>query len=236
VTRKPSQDSNLSSSRNDSSGNSNSTATWRLSRSSVSSDANSHSGGGKSSFKKIPPSSVANPTTIVGGNQVITTTATVNRPKNLPTTAANAAALLASGSSGTLLHNVSLQGTSANAVINSEETGILRQTQGNPNMQRRSSGPKTVTLAEPLIKPKGKRKKGGKKRRVVRKKPDAEIIIIDDDEASAKIATNRPRLVRQSAFFSEEVIIEPEICPVHGPRKKIKIKIRNLDYVVKCQM
>ncbi|ODM89464.1 hypothetical protein Ocin01_17219 [Orchesella cincta] len=53
VTRKPSQDSNLSSSRNDSSATSNSTATWRLSRSSVSSDAASHSGGGKSSFKRI---------------------------------------------------------------------------------------------------------------------------------------------------------------------------------------
>jgi hypothetical protein len=40
--------------------------------------------------------------------------------------------------------------------------------------------------------------------------------VIDDDEVSAKIATNRPRLVRQSAFFSDEVVIEPEVCPVHG--------------------
>jgi len=46
----------------------------------------------------------------------------------------------------------------------------------------------------------------------------AEVItdLIDDDEVSAKIATNRPRLVRQSAFFSDELVIEPEVCPVHG--------------------
>ncbi|OXA63321.1 Leucine-rich repeat-containing G-protein coupled receptor 5 [Folsomia candida] len=235
VTRKPSQESNLSSSRNDSSATSNSTATWRLSRSSVSSDANSHSGGGKSSFKKIPLNSAVNTSVLPGGanqNSCVTTTATVNRPKNLPTTAAGAAAVLASGPSGTstLTNNISLQqqqqqGSSVNPSVNNEsDFGINRshmqpsQTQGNPNMQRRSSNPKTVTIADPLVKRKGqKKKKKGRKKRVVRRKPDADVIIIDDDEASAKIATNRPRLVRQSAFFSEEVIIEPEVCPVHGP-------------------
>jgi len=42
--------------------------------------------------------------------------------------------------------------------------------------------------------------------------PSSEDELIDDDEASATIATNRPRLVRQSAFFSDEVVIEPEVC------------------------
>lgn len=224
MTRKPSQESNLSSSRNDSSATSNSTATWRLSRSSVSSDANSHSGGGKSSFKKIPPTSLPNSAVQVCSSH-ITTTATVNRQKNLPTSAAGAAAVIASASSsGTVLHNIAIQGTSVNPSVTSEEGGILRQasaqSQGNPNnmQQRRASGPKTVTVTEPLMKRKRK-KKGAQKsiKRVVKKKPDADVIIIDDDEASAKIATNRPRLVRQSAFFSEEVVIEPEVCPVHGP-------------------
>lgn len=59
------------------------------------------------------------------------------------------------------------------------------QTQGNPNMQRRSSNPKTVTIADPLVKRKGqKKKKKGRKKRVVRRKPDADVIIIDDDEVS----------------------------------------------------
>jgi hypothetical protein len=238
VTRKPSQDSNLSSSRNDSSATSNSTATWRLSRSSVSSDATSHSGGGKSSFKRIAAANAA----ITGGNSnnQVTTTATINRPKNLQTTAASAAAVIASGSSGTILPSTVMQaGSSINPAVNSEDEILVRtspntriplhhqsQEQQQGNFPRRPSITKTVRLKEPVIKRKGKQKKKGvaggvsvnNVRRSVRKKPsDSEVIIIDDDEASAKIATNRPRLVRQSAFFSEEVVIEPEVCPVHGP-------------------
>lgn len=161
-----------------------------------------------------------------GAHSNVTTTATVNRPKNLPTSAAGSAAVIASGPSGTsTMTNNSLQGTSINPSVNNDEDGINKQPSimqpSNPNMQRRSSGPKTVTMVEPVIKRKGKKKKkkggrvggngNGKVRKVVKKKSDTDVIIIDDDEASAKIATNRPRLVRQSAFFSEEVVIEPEI-------------------------
>jgi len=244
VTRKPSQDSNLSSSRNDSSATSNSTATWRLSRSSVSSDATSHSGGGKSSFKRI---AAANASTAGMSSTQVTTTATVNRPKNLQTTAASAAAVIASGSSGTILPNTVIQNSSSiNPAVNSEDEILVRTASNNKvplqqlqsvqhdpasgggqgsNFPRRPSIPKTVRLADPVVKRMGNKKKvgvnkkmaGGPARRSLRKKPDADVIIIDDDEASAKIATNRPRLVRQSAFFSEEVVIEPEVCPVHGP-------------------
>lgn len=271
VTRKPSQDSNLSSSRNDSSATSNSTATWRLSRSSVSSDAASHSGGGKSSFKRIPQTpggantgGVASPNATVGGILA------ANRAKiTLPTStaavaAAAAAAAVATGSAaGAELTGagvpVNIGGGDAAANSDDEMAALtLTNTIQNQNplpvgvisaatqqaYPRRKSSLSMVTAAAgaagvtPVItkankatKPGGKKRK--KKKVKIKKPPKREVTIvrppsasapeidndddIDDEEASAKIATNRPRLVRQSAFFSDEVVIEPEVCPVHGP-------------------
>lgn len=272
VTRKPSQDSNLSSSRNDSSATSNSTATWRLSRSSVSSDAASHSGGGKSSFKRISSGGAG------GSNTGGSTASAILRPSVLggkstlqtsqaAVAAAAAAAAVATGSAaGTDLqaitavaNNPALLGAAAVVASTNSEEEMAQLTRTNtiqnqhalpmipgppPQAPRRSSvnaiqaaAPgikKVVSTKESRI---GITKKKKKKRVKIKKPPKASEITmigkssgssgahqdidnddeIDDEEASAKIATNRPRLVRQSAFFSEEVVIEPEICPVHGP-------------------
>jgi len=64
VTRKPSQDSQLSSSRNDSNSSSNSTQTWRMSRSSVSSEmGNSRPGSGYGHKNNVPANAPIDPST-----------------------------------------------------------------------------------------------------------------------------------------------------------------------------
>ncbi|CAG7786862.1 unnamed protein product [Allacma fusca] len=195
VTRKPSQDSNLSSSRNDSSATSNSTATWRLSRSSVSSDAASHSGGGKSSLRRTLAAAAATTHNYANTTRPLVTSA---NPIILP---------------GSVLK--------PQKMLSFQEAPI-----NSPSVQ--PPAPPAEDLTEkvtPLIKPSQSMKPS------VRINPNPVVVastkksgivedddgVIDDDELSAKIATNRPRLVRQSAFFSDEVVIEPEICPVHGP-------------------
>jgi len=233
VTRKPSQDSNLSNSRNDSSATSNSTATWRLSRSSVSSDATSHS---KSSFKRISHSTGGNPpvpsvvSTHPGGSAGPIPLTSSIRP--LP------------------LHGEKPLGHIAPipSVIAEEDVSAVETSTTNANPQVSFILPKPSTSTTPVppsdlpLKKKGKKKKKKKKSKKIQKdrisggtsshnsgtsssskkksssqNNEEEGDYIDDDEASAKIATNRPRLVRQSAFFSDEVVIEPEVCPVHGP-------------------
>lgn len=258
VTRKPSQDSNLSSSRNDSSATSNSTATWRLSRSSVSSDAASHSGGGKSSFKRISTPATGTSSGLRPG---------ANNKNTMPTStaavaAAAAAAAVATGSAaatdiGAITAVNPLLGAAAAVAaahpthINSEEDMasltrsntiknqnpvplilgppmIPSRSSINTNLQTESRTDKTPTKTtwKKAKKKRVKIKKPPKNESTVLSKPNSSIgqcpefnndDEIDDEEASAKIATNRPRLVRQSAFFSEEVVIEPEVCPVHGP-------------------
>lgn len=257
VTRKPSQDSNLSSSRNDSSATSNSTATWRLSRSSVSSDAASHSGGGKSSFKRISSTS--------GGNGPSNSRSPMCGVKcTLPTgtaavAAAAAAAAVATGSAAatdlgaiTSMNPAILAaaGALSSLATNSEEemasltrTNTIKNQTAAPLMP---GSPLQITgrsvvdgtgTTTTLGKPPKKRKKKVKLKKQSKKDivwtvarvsgggnsaggephPEIDQDEIEDEEASAKIATNRPRLVRQSAFFSDEVVIEPEVCPVHGP-------------------
>ncbi|CAL8129087.1 unnamed protein product [Orchesella dallaii] len=277
VTRKPSQDSNLSSSRNDSSATSNSTATWRLSRSSVSSDAASHSGGGKSSFKRISTGGAAGgggPPQVTSGlvsnsmsgsgagntGVISPGIASIPRPKTLPNP--GAVAVVAAAASAVATGSAAAGGTGGDLsppppllmhpilATNSEDDDehdhmavlTMSNTIQNQNplvlSQPMGASPtrpsKLEAIGGGLLKKKVGTGVGGgggkkKKKKRVKIKKAKEVIIqpppseidnddeIDDEEASAKIATNRPRLVRQSAFFSDEVVIEPEVCPVHGP-------------------
>ena len=211
MTRKPSQDSNLSSSRNDSSAASNSTATWRLSRSSVSSDAASHSGGGKSSLKRTIAATAAATHSYANTARAVAAPVLAPAPKK------------GIGAGGGSIHGQHGGGIKAK-VLSFQETPVVAST----STQGQDKPEEVVLLEVDEQSISGQSVKSSQpKRQTVRiqtpavssTKPKIEedgAAIIEDDELSAKIATNRPRLVRQSAFFSDEVVIEPEVCPVHG--------------------